>query len=93
MARKKIDRQMMEPLSRTVLVKFGFLKDGAGFHLGAEKYRFDEDMNQYPESFLTAVQGDTPVNNSGNHKLQIDLPKSKFKLLWSLLNNLLAGNI
>ena len=33
----------MEPLSRTVLVKFGFLKEGAGFHLGAEKFRFNED--------------------------------------------------
>jgi hypothetical protein len=45
-----------------VLVKFGFLKDGPGFHLGIEKFRFSEDSNDYPEHILLAVQGDTPIN-------------------------------
>lgn len=63
MAQKKIDRQHMEPLCRTVLVKFGFLKDGLGFHLGMEKFRFKQDRDEYPESILLAVQGDTLISS------------------------------
>lgn len=36
---------MMEPLCKSVLVKFGFLKDGPGFHLGADKFKIDEGIN------------------------------------------------
>lgn len=43
LAQKKKGIQMIEPLSKIVLVKFGFLKDGSGFHLGTEKFQIKED--------------------------------------------------
>jgi hypothetical protein len=61
MAQIKNQREHIEPLSRTVLVKFGFLKDGSGFHLGPDKYPLKQDKTEYPETLLLAAQGDTPV--------------------------------
>ena len=91
MAQVKNHRQHSEPLSRTVLVKFGFLKDGTGFHLGSDKFRFKEENIEYPDAILLAVQGDTPVNLPNKQKFQ--LSTSSFSVCWNLINNLLVGDI
>ncbi len=74
-----------------MLVRFGFLKDGTGFHLGADKFKFKQETIDYPDALLLSVQGDTPINLPNKQKFE--LSKSSFPICWSLINNLLVGDM
>lgn len=54
MAREKVAREHKTPLSHTVLVKFGFLKENC-FHISQTKFQFQAERIECSDYLLSAV--------------------------------------
>ncbi len=63
LAKEKIRREHLTPLSQNVLVKFGFSfnENHSGYHLGEIKVPLQTEQLQCSEWLLTAVQEDTAL--------------------------------